>query len=80
MERFSTVPVGEETKPMVGGDGDERFVVETEALQFFDQITKKFVGRRPCTTMSLTSKGEKAFRRYVDRLEKIVFPRKSRKH
>lgn len=38
-------------------------------------ITKRFVGRKPRTTMRLTAKGGKAFRDYVAYLEKIVSPR-----
>ena len=36
------------------------------------RIEKKFVARKPQTTMSLTPKGEKAFREYVDYLERIT--------
>jgi len=36
------------------------------------KIEKTFVGRKPRTTMSLTDKGRKAFRSYVDQLELIV--------
>lgn len=33
---------------------------------------KEFVERKPVTRYSLTSKGREAFRRYVDRLERIL--------
>ena len=36
------------------------------------KISKKFVGRKPRTAMSLTPKGRTAFRRYLDELERIV--------
>ena len=42
-------------------------------------IAKDFVGRKPRTTMRLTAAGERAFRRYVDYLERIVTPRKGKK-
>ncbi|MBN1442431.1 MAG: transcriptional regulator [Planctomycetes bacterium] len=42
-------------------------------------ISKEFVGRKPRTTMTLTVSGQKAFRLYVDHLERIVFPRRGRK-
>ena len=38
------------------------------------RIEKQFVGRKPQTTMSLTSKGSKAFKDYVAYLESIVAP------
>jgi DNA-binding transcriptional ArsR family regulator len=39
------------------------------------RIEKQFVARKPQTTMSLTAKGTKAFKDYVEYLEKIVSPR-----
>ena len=42
-------------------------------------IAKTFVGRKPRTTMMLTAGGQRAFRAYVDYLERIVAPRKGRK-
>jgi len=41
------------------------------------RIVKTFAGRKPQTTMSLTAKGEKAFKEYVDYLERMVLPRKN---
>jgi DNA-binding MarR family transcriptional regulator len=35
-------------------------------------IDKRFVGRRPQTTVQLTRPGREAFRRYLDHLEAIV--------
>jgi DNA-binding MarR family transcriptional regulator len=35
-------------------------------------IDKRFVGRRPQTTVKLTRPGREAFRRYLDHLEAIV--------
>jgi DNA-binding MarR family transcriptional regulator len=35
-------------------------------------IDKRFVGRRPQTTVKLTRVGREAFRRYLDHLEAIV--------
>jgi len=43
------------------------------------KISKKFVGRKPLTTMSLTRKGRNAFRNYVDQLEQIVLLGKRRR-
>jgi len=40
------------------------------------RIEKTFVGRKPRTTLSLTAKGRKSFRNYVDTLERIVAPGK----
>ncbi len=37
-------------------------------------VEKTFVGRKPRTTMTLTSSGRSAFRKYVDYLERIVSP------
>ena len=45
----------------------------------FLKIEKEFVGRKPRTTMSLTAKGRKAFRRYVDQLERIVSPARKKR-
>ena len=36
------------------------------------KVEKQFVGRKPRTTMSLTRKGKKAFRKYLAQLEQIV--------
>jgi len=36
------------------------------------RIEKTFVGRKPRTTMSLTSRGRKAFRKYLEQLQRIV--------
>ena len=36
------------------------------------EIAKTFKGRRPHTTMRLTSKGQQAFRGYIDTLRKII--------
>jgi DNA-binding MarR family transcriptional regulator len=41
-------------------------------------IEKTFVGLKPRTTMTLTTAGRAAFRRYVDRLEQIVSFREGR--
>jgi len=38
------------------------------------KIKKRFVGRKPRTTMRLSAKGETAFRKYVDYLGRIVSP------
>ena len=35
-------------------------------------VTKSFRGKRPLTTLSLTSEGRKAFAEYIDTLEQIV--------
>ena len=43
------------------------------------RIEKKFVGRKPQTTMSLTAKGTTAFKDYVAYLESIVSPKKKGK-
>ena len=43
------------------------------------KIAKKFVGRKPLTTMSLTRKGWDAFRNYIDQLEQIVLIGKDRR-
>jgi len=37
------------------------------------RIEKRFVGRKPRTSMLLTEKGREAFREYVGWLERIVF-------
>ena len=42
------------------------------------RIEKKFIGRKPQTTMSLTEKGSKAFKEYVVYLERIVTPERKR--
>jgi DNA-binding transcriptional ArsR family regulator len=42
------------------------------------KTTKAFVGRRPRTTMQLTSRGKRAFDDYVNYLERIVTPLKSK--
>jgi DNA-binding MarR family transcriptional regulator len=36
------------------------------------RIEKGFRGRRPLTTLSLTARGRKAFRRHLDALQRIV--------
>lgn len=36
------------------------------------EIAKTFKGLRPYTTMRLTTKGQKAFRNYVEKLRKII--------
>jgi DNA-binding MarR family transcriptional regulator len=36
------------------------------------RIRKSFEGRRPLTSMSLTSKGRAAFRKYLDMLRRVV--------
>jgi DNA-binding MarR family transcriptional regulator len=36
------------------------------------EIRKSFKGRRPLTTMRLTGKGRRAFRRYLDTLKRII--------
>ena len=41
------------------------------------RIDKTFVGRKPQTKMALTAKGEKAFKHYVDYLERMVSPKKA---
>jgi len=41
------------------------------------RIDKRFVARKPQTRMSLTTKGEKAFKDYVDYLERMVSPKKA---
>jgi len=43
------------------------------------RIEKTFVGRKPRTTMSLTPRGRKAFRKYVEQLEQIVSAGKQKK-
>ena len=40
------------------------------------KISKRFVGRKPRTSMKLTTKGERVFREYVTYLERIVSPGK----
>ena len=40
------------------------------------RVEKRFVGRKPQTTMSLTAKGTAAFKNYVAYLESIVTPKK----
>ena len=40
------------------------------------RVEKKFVARKPRTTLSLTAKGRKSFENYVDYLERIVAPGK----
>jgi DNA-binding transcriptional ArsR family regulator len=42
------------------------------------RIEKRFVGRKPQTTMSLTAKGTTAFKGYVAYLESIVAPKKEK--
>ena len=42
------------------------------------RIEKKFSGRKPQTTMSLTGKGSKAFKEYVAYLERIVTPERKK--
>ena len=41
------------------------------------RIEKKFVARKPQTTMALTPKGAKAFKEYVEYLGSILSPRKA---
>lgn len=41
------------------------------------RIAKTFVGRKPQTRMTLTAKGGKAFKDYVDYLERMVSPGKT---
>jgi DNA-binding HxlR family transcriptional regulator len=38
----------------------------------FVDIVKGYVGRRPSTSCSMTSKGRKAFSQYIDVLEQVV--------
>jgi DNA-binding PadR family transcriptional regulator len=35
-------------------------------------ITKKFVGKKPNTTYSVTAEGKKAFNLHIDALEKLI--------
>ena len=42
------------------------------------RIEKRFVGRKPQTTMSLTAKGTAAFKAYVAYLESIVSPKRAK--
>ena len=41
------------------------------------RITKAFVGRKPRTTLQLTARGRRAFRKYVEYLEQIVRPKEA---
>jgi len=41
------------------------------------RIAKAFVGRKPQTKMTLTEKGQKAFKDYVAYLESILSPKKT---
>ena len=36
------------------------------------KVHKRFEGRRPLTTMTLTRKGREAFRRYLDTLKRVI--------
>ncbi len=36
------------------------------------KVEKRFVSRKPCTSMSLTRKGRDAFRKYLEQLERIM--------
>jgi DNA-binding MarR family transcriptional regulator len=36
------------------------------------KVTKKFVGRKPKTTYTLTASGRKAFTEHIDALEKLI--------
>jgi len=60
-------------------DGNLSIHARTLEEAGYIEIVKEFVGRKPRTTMSLTSKGEKAFRAYVAYLGRIVEPEKRRK-
>ncbi len=42
-----------------------------EELGYID-VTKEFVGKKPCTTYKLTELGRKHFKEYVDLLENLI--------
>ena len=58
------------------GVSDGNLSVHTRVLEEHGLITvrKEFVGRKPCTSFTLTRKGRAAFRRYVEALERILKP------
>ncbi len=59
-------------------DGNLSVHVRTLEEAGYLEVTKEFVRRRPRTTMRLTTRGEQAFRDYVDCLESIVSPNNKR--
>ena len=69
-----------ELKETLGmSDGNLSVHARTLEQAGYIEVIKEFVGRKPRTTMRLTERGEAAFRAYVDYLERIVAPHKSRK-
>jgi len=62
-----------ELKAMLGLT-DGNLSVQARALEDagYIAVDKSFVGRRPHTSMRLTSKGRKAFARYLDTLRQII--------
>ena len=65
-----------ETLKMTDGNLSVHARVLEEAA--YIRIEKKFIGRKPQTTMSLTEKGSKAFKEYVAYLERMVTPERKR--
>lgn len=53
-------------------DGNLSVHLQKLEKEDYVRIDKQFVGRRPQTTCSLTAKGRKAFKEYLDNLEAIV--------
>ena len=53
-------------------DGNLSVHARTLEKRGYLRIKKAFVGRRPRTSLSLTSKGREAFKRYIARLEDFL--------
>ncbi len=53
-------------------DGNLSAHASTLEAAGYIRVDKRFEGKRPLTTMSLTPKGREAFRVYLDTLRKIV--------
>ena len=74
-----TMSFGELKENLGMTDGNLSVHARTLEEAGYIEITKSFVGRKPRTNMTLTPKGEEAFRKYVDYLERIVAPERTRK-